>query len=469
MSAVMTSLTLEDDSTAQSVHPASVAGTTQLPVGQKVSFVDTASPRTSGSSDAEPAAVPSPSRSPGGADGMCPDANCSSPRSRPGRCTPPPKSPQSPRSQTSRGSSPDLDIASIKRTFKTPKRGRGCAVLDWRPTPVATRRGAGDSGRRCPRSRPVVLDSSDEDSESDQPSRGATPSRGVTPRRIRGRRVVVDSSDDESVGEGDDQAARKRPVRRTASPASCGSDSACSLADFIAPDDDDGATTCASSDESEWCASDASDEGTCEDSPCKRAPVAPPCLPPRTPRAAKPFLKKGPLPRSTAPALHTPRKFAALRQQLTKAAFQEFNAAVFDSKLPGDMEVTWNARLLKTAGVTKMARLSGGVREATIELSVKVLDCHERLRTVRCCFARAAMTTPTVPPSLTPTWGFPQTLLHEMCHAAAWLIDGVSRPPHGRVFKYEAVVRIRACRVARVTGVGCLPQIVGASRHACVP
>lgn len=28
-----------------------------------------------------------------------------------------------------------------------------------------------------------------------------------------------------------------------------------------------------------------------------------------------------------------------------------------------------------------------------------------------------------------------QTLLHELCHVAAWLIDGVRKPPHGRTFK----------------------------------
>lgn len=27
-----------------------------------------------------------------------------------------------------------------------------------------------------------------------------------------------------------------------------------------------------------------------------------------------------------------------------------------------------------------------------------------------------------------------RTLLHELCHAAAWVIDGASRPPHGRTF-----------------------------------
>ena len=27
------------------------------------------------------------------------------------------------------------------------------------------------------------------------------------------------------------------------------------------------------------------------------------------------------------------------------------------------------------------------------------------------------------------------TLCHEMCHAAAWLVNHVAKPPHGRIFK----------------------------------
>jgi len=48
-------------------------------------------------------------------------------------------------------------------------------------------------------------------------------------------------------------------------------------------------------------------------------------------------------------------------------------------------------------------------RRAHIELSTKVLDTPEKLR---------------------------QTLAHELCHVAAWLIDGVSKPPHGPCFQY---------------------------------
>ena len=47
-------------------------------------------------------------------------------------------------------------------------------------------------------------------------------------------------------------------------------------------------------------------------------------------------------------------------------------------------------------------------REAAIDLSIKVLDNERRLK---------------------------ETLLHELCHAATWIIDGVRKPPHGSDFK----------------------------------
>lgn len=59
------------------------------------------------------------------------------------------------------------------------------------------------------------------------------------------------------------------------------------------------------------------------------------------------------------------------------------------------------------------SRSSTSTRSATIELSSKVLDTHAKLR---------------------------NTLLHECCHVAAWIIDATSKPPHGSVFKKWAAV-----------------------------
>ena len=106
------------------------------------------------------------------------------------------------------------------------------------------------------------------------------------------------------------------------------------------------------------------------------------------------------------------KRFQKEKEALTKQLFSEFNERIFQNKLPSDMQVTWNASLNTTAGITKYSRRSGldGKVEyqASVELSSKVIDSQSRLR---------------------------QTLCHELCHAGAWLIDHVARPPHGKVFK----------------------------------
>ena len=131
------------------------------------------------------------------------------------------------------------------------------------------------------------------------------------------------------------------------------------------------------------------------------------------------------------------------RDMLTRKYFERFNADIFDNRLPPDLPVNWNKRLLTTAGITKLKLASssrrrsnsnassgsaGSVsdgsatekrgkspgigpsavqRTAVIDLSEKVCDDDKRLQT---------------------------TLLHEMCHAAAWLLDGERKPPHGPAF-----------------------------------
>jgi hypothetical protein len=63
-------------------------------------------------------------------------------------------------------------------------------------------------------------------------------------------------------------------------------------------------------------------------------------------------------------------------------------------------------------------------RVATIELATKVIDNEERLRS---------------------------TLLHEMCHAAAWLLDGQHKPPHGKCFKKWASISMKHITDVEVT------------------
>ncbi|XP_068446116.1 germ cell nuclear acidic protein [Clinocottus analis] len=105
------------------------------------------------------------------------------------------------------------------------------------------------------------------------------------------------------------------------------------------------------------------------------------------------------------------RNFKQNKEELTSRLYQLFNTSVFDNKLPTNMSVTWNKKMRKTAGycITGQER-GGGNRYARIELSEKVCDSADRLR---------------------------DTLIHEMCHAATWMINGV-RDGHGNFWKLYA-------------------------------
>ncbi|XP_060783458.1 germ cell nuclear acidic protein isoform X2 [Neoarius graeffei] len=105
------------------------------------------------------------------------------------------------------------------------------------------------------------------------------------------------------------------------------------------------------------------------------------------------------------------RNFKQNKEELTSKLYQLYNTTVFESKLPTDMSIKWNTKMRKTAGycITGQERVNG-VRYARIELSVKVCDSADRLR---------------------------DTLIHEMCHAATWLMNNV-RDGHGPFWKVYA-------------------------------
>lgn len=116
--------------------------------------------------------------------------------------------------------------------------------------------------------------------------------------------------------------------------------------------------------------------------------------------------------------------FKKNRGALSKKFFDEYNAVAFEGKLSA-VQVVWSNKLLTTAGQTRLSRQrvdftpgASPTHFATVELSTKVLDDSKRLQS---------------------------TLLHEMCHAAAWVVDGVSKPPHGTCFKKWAAVA--TCRI----------------------
>jgi len=84
-----------------------------------------------------------------------------------------------------------------------------------------------------------------------------------------------------------------------------------------------------------------------------------------------------------------------------------------------NVQVIWSKRLTSTAGITRLRKRKTADNvefSASIELSTKLIDKEERLRA---------------------------TLMHEMCHAAAWLVDNVHKPPHGKVFKKWANLAMR--------------------------
>ena len=119
--------------------------------------------------------------------------------------------------------------------------------------------------------------------------------------------------------------------------------------------------------------------------------------------------------------------FRKNRDQITRQTFTEFNNTAFKGAL-SSVEVSWSNKLNTTAGITRMRGKLGAensnTRVATIELATKVIDDEERLRS---------------------------TLLHEMCHAAQWLVDGVHKPPHGKVFKKWASISMQRTDVEVTT------------------
>ncbi|CAG9532321.1 unnamed protein product [Cercopithifilaria johnstoni] len=102
---------------------------------------------------------------------------------------------------------------------------------------------------------------------------------------------------------------------------------------------------------------------------------------------------------------YTAVKFPRIREKLTAKLFDLYRRRCFENKLDPNMVLEWNARLRLTAGRCR-CKPNG---TADIELSIKVCDTPERLR---------------------------DTLLHEMCHAAVWVIDRIHKGGHGSAWKY---------------------------------
>ncbi|KAM4660911.1 germ cell nuclear acidic protein isoform 2-T2 [Amazona ochrocephala] len=112
------------------------------------------------------------------------------------------------------------------------------------------------------------------------------------------------------------------------------------------------------------------------------------------------------------PRSHYVMYFKKNKEDLARKLYRLYNSTIFEQKLPDKMEIIWNKKMRKTAGycVTGLTEGPEAKRYARIELSEKVCDSADRLR---------------------------DTLVHEACHAATWLINGV-RDGHGRFWRYYA-------------------------------
>ena len=103
--------------------------------------------------------------------------------------------------------------------------------------------------------------------------------------------------------------------------------------------------------------------------------------------------------------------------------YDQINKEAFENKLPQDMKLTWNGRLSSTAGFCQNSNKMG-IRTCEIHMSMKVCDSAERMR---------------------------DTLAHEMCHAAAFLINGLL-DGHGKIWRYWANrVNITYKKMPRIT------------------
>lgn len=103
--------------------------------------------------------------------------------------------------------------------------------------------------------------------------------------------------------------------------------------------------------------------------------------------------------------------FKSHRDALVRKLFEMYNRSIFQNAIPEDTPIKWNTRMRGTAGYCYCRRAvkNGEVikRSVRIELSTKVVDCAERVR---------------------------DTLVHEMCHAATWMVNNVSNG-HGSYWK----------------------------------
>nr|XP_019545015.2 LOW QUALITY PROTEIN: acidic repeat-containing protein [Aedes albopictus] len=113
--------------------------------------------------------------------------------------------------------------------------------------------------------------------------------------------------------------------------------------------------------------------------------------------------EKTPLDLCTAETRKYRTNFSSTKDKLMVQLYEMYNQNVFENKM--DIPLSWNNKLTCTAGRCFNIK-KNGERSCRIELSDKVITCAERMRS---------------------------TLIHEMCHAAAWIHNGENG--HGKHWK----------------------------------
>lgn len=113
-------------------------------------------------------------------------------------------------------------------------------------------------------------------------------------------------------------------------------------------------------------------------------------------------------------------QFVEKREELARVLYRIFNRHVFNNELPENVAITWNPRMTSSAGFCTLMRRNVQIdsrdsRTVSIALSPNVLNSSGRLR---------------------------DTLIHEMCHAATWIISGIKDIQHGPTWEKWCVLAV---------------------------
>ncbi|KAF6390227.1 hypothetical protein mRhiFer1_007808 [Rhinolophus ferrumequinum] len=109
--------------------------------------------------------------------------------------------------------------------------------------------------------------------------------------------------------------------------------------------------------------------------------------------------------------MYSGKNFNKNKDELVQRIYILMNETVFNNKMPPKINVNWNKKMLRTAGMYRSHDPNNLNKNfGTIQISMKVCDSADRVR---------------------------DTLIHELCHAATWLLHGI-HDAHGKTWQYYA-------------------------------